>query len=773
MCTRGGIYKANCLRTCLKEVPNNLIFHLKRFEFDLNDLSRRKINDYFEFPMSLDINAYHVDQLSNPNVQIPEDIFDLVGVLVHAGTCENGHYYSYIRQRPDLVGSSKPSWVEFDDSNVVPFDPEDIPSKAFGGLAEEGGYSRSQLKPYSAYMLFYERRTSIENAQHVQIEGVKGEPFKVAAPTILHQEVMEANRIFIEEYTRFDPNHTKFVRQLHNACRTVNQGTCSEDHDQEDRVLHVVLAHLGQIVWRQPSPEMFVEIVNQLRRTVLSCFKCCNAVLNTLAADEYPLLDPLVRCSHNRVRSCLRTFIMDCLKSVREMEPAIYGLDRIETSVQTDGPEIADGILAAVITKLRKTADKTWISTRGWDDFYLLLHQILELGAFEVATLLNCGFLRFCTRLFVLPMLHNLEGEEQELSRIMQGKRMGVFNRLIDFLSTLVSRTNVRLTPIASDYGDRMSQIDEEEMRFPLTMEEIDILFSWDRQFNALAVLDRTLEFFDHTKTAHFAPGVIVKCMLETDDISLQTKIYNTIVEGVGLEPPFCNAYMIAALSYCEATPMVEYIPRVITAVSKAIVAWTRDDDDRTPSEHAIHEFFFGILGAENGVLFERKHSYMFKQYLMQKARIYAVPLLLHPNERVRRGTQTFLTRLYKDCDDAPPDTMFCRWKSIRELLPELQSRIIYEKDAGMLRSHLSCLVGVCQSLLNLLWSLGHDDDPELERYKDDNDKTLFYQWSTEVEARMRAWPPDLDSPLSSAEQFEPSEYGSESDGGGPEAFEV
>jgi ubiquitin carboxyl-terminal hydrolase 34 len=88
-----------------------LILHLKRFEFDLIDLSRRKIYDHFAFPETLDVSPYTIDHLADPSRACKEDLFDLVGVLVHTGTCENGHYYSYIRERPSPGGVVTPNWV--------------------------------------------------------------------------------------------------------------------------------------------------------------------------------------------------------------------------------------------------------------------------------------------------------------------------------------------------------------------------------------------------------------------------------------------------------------------------------------------------------------------------------------------------------------------------------------------------------------------------------------------------------------------------------------
>lgn len=45
-------------RTFFDKMPNILIFTLKRFEFDYENMIRYKLNDYFEFPLDLDMQKY-------------------------------------------------------------------------------------------------------------------------------------------------------------------------------------------------------------------------------------------------------------------------------------------------------------------------------------------------------------------------------------------------------------------------------------------------------------------------------------------------------------------------------------------------------------------------------------------------------------------------------------------------------------------------------------------------------------------------------------------
>lgn len=97
-------------RACLKDIPDNLIFHLKRFDYDVMSGQRSKINDQFEFPHRIDMAPYHVDYQKDADPPSEPDLFELSGVLVHSGTAESGHYYSYIRERPPNSADSN-SWV--------------------------------------------------------------------------------------------------------------------------------------------------------------------------------------------------------------------------------------------------------------------------------------------------------------------------------------------------------------------------------------------------------------------------------------------------------------------------------------------------------------------------------------------------------------------------------------------------------------------------------------------------------------------------------------
>ena len=102
-------------------------------------------------------------------------IYKLVGVVVHHGNAEAGHYYSYINvmrheweENENYLNTEKDRWVEFNDSTVREFDFSKLEAECFGGVEEdyqtgymEEGNDVAKLvggRSKSAYLLIYEKK---------------------------------------------------------------------------------------------------------------------------------------------------------------------------------------------------------------------------------------------------------------------------------------------------------------------------------------------------------------------------------------------------------------------------------------------------------------------------------------------------------------------------------------------------------------------------------------------------------------------------------------
>ena len=147
------------------KAPNVLQIQLKRFEFV--PFGRGKLSQFIEYPLVLDLTSYLTSSLrsnesvrrgkkrnksgNNKNNNMLDDImgsasakskeassssvYDLIGVLVHAGSSMNsGHYYSYVKAQNGF-------WFEMDDESVT-------------------NVSEKTVLRQKAYLLFYTLRNA-------------------------------------------------------------------------------------------------------------------------------------------------------------------------------------------------------------------------------------------------------------------------------------------------------------------------------------------------------------------------------------------------------------------------------------------------------------------------------------------------------------------------------------------------------------------------------------------------------------------------------------
>ncbi|XP_075147597.1 ubiquitinyl hydrolase 1 puf [Haematobia irritans] len=171
-------------RACFKKLPQILCFNTMRYTFNMVTMLKEKVNTHFSFPMRLNMSDY-VEKTLMPHQykedrekrktegdgnELEDDLeecleYELVGVTVHTGTADGGHYYSFIKER-NKSAIQHDRWFLFNDAEVKPFDPSQIAAECFGGEMTSKTYDSvtekyldfSFEKTNSAYMLFYERR---------------------------------------------------------------------------------------------------------------------------------------------------------------------------------------------------------------------------------------------------------------------------------------------------------------------------------------------------------------------------------------------------------------------------------------------------------------------------------------------------------------------------------------------------------------------------------------------------------------------------------------
>ena len=107
--------------------PPVLHLHLKRFEYDMQTDETIKLNDRYEFPLSLNLNAYLHEDVQEDERQ--DYAYVLHSVLVHSGEVNLGHYCAYI----NTMENKKNTWYKFDDETVLRVREKAAVNATFGG----------------------------------------------------------------------------------------------------------------------------------------------------------------------------------------------------------------------------------------------------------------------------------------------------------------------------------------------------------------------------------------------------------------------------------------------------------------------------------------------------------------------------------------------------------------------------------------------------------------------------------------------------------------
>lgn len=172
-------------------------------------MQKEKVNTHFSFPMKLDMSGYvektllpqqcqeskaeTIEDASQiePKSTMESELMDsftvddttneqyeysLIGVTVHTGNADGGHYYSFIKERNGPHPHAPDRWFLFNDAEVKQFDPSQIEAECFGGEMTSKTYDTvtekyldfSFEKTNSAYMLFYERVSSHQSNNETQ-----------------------------------------------------------------------------------------------------------------------------------------------------------------------------------------------------------------------------------------------------------------------------------------------------------------------------------------------------------------------------------------------------------------------------------------------------------------------------------------------------------------------------------------------------------------------------------------------------------------------------
>lgn len=578
-CTSCGRHVDAVKRACLKDVPDNLIFNLKRFDYDIMTGMRAKVNDEFQFPDTLDIAPYTLARLSDDAEDEEPDVFQLTGVIVHSGTADSGHYYSYIRQRPS-VKDVQNSWVQFNDQDVTVFDLLQMREQCFGGNSDT---FYNLPKFYSAYMLFYQRTSSIQTVERQFQDQGSVNPVRLPLPYHMEHHLAQHNELYLRSYCAQDSSHAKFVLLLLERMKIGNGGECSQDHTIESSTIEMALEYVRQISSRWKDMPYLEETLKGFQTYVGQCPSCARAIAHWFTGSRI-IEDVIVRSPYPAVRKGFSALFIDTFER----------LHTLKSRMSPDGDEYRnlDGDytqwLESCINQMAKLWETVIKTSRCWPEYFGILISLIRLGDSELAIVLDEEFIEKCIELITVhlnnpadfPVNKRLKTRYSVYLAARDRNRPYNHNVLVRLLVNMLTRIDFTLPP-GDDYrtGGKKLGLTYGEHEI-LGLGKIPPLLEWLRRliaggFNPHAV-DSLIE---HLASDRRLAGAVAEIIIK----GLNDRIVNTAVN-----------FLRPTVVFCENCPFEPHITDLVLPALESIstvgVDYSKD----------YLEFVDSLLKAEN-----------------------------------------------------------------------------------------------------------------------------------------------------------------------------
>ncbi|XP_066257421.1 ubiquitin carboxyl-terminal hydrolase puf [Euwallacea similis] len=478
-------------RACFKQLPHILCFNTMRYTFNMLTMLKEKVNTHFSFPLRLNMAGYVEKTLMPQHYQedkLKEDPeneqyeYDLIGVTVHTGTADGGHYYSFIKDR---TMGSRDKWFLFNDAEVKPFDPNQIAAECFGGEMTSKTYDSvtdkfmdfSFEKTNSAYMLFYERcpianadssessSTNLESMDSSSSSPTPNTTFELSKE--LEDWIWQDNMHFIQDKNIFEHTYFNFMWQI---CGYIPQTILPIEPNITQKAAQLSTSFFIETFIHAKEKPTMVQWVELVTKQFNACQEACIWFLEHMSQDVWWPVQVLLKCPNQMVRQMFQRLCIHVIQRLKQSHSSLYlkvdedvGLSKLDDPYNIDISKIGN---ASCVTKFIKTLLSLMehgakAHLKHLTEYFNFLYEFSKMGDEESKFLLAVGAINSMVHFYLGQKANDFvdvsEGEEDDemVSLPPEKYKPASLDKMITLIASLVEKSrdsNMKLQLSERDY---------------------------------------------------------------------------------------------------------------------------------------------------------------------------------------------------------------------------------------------------------------------------------------------------------------------------------
>ncbi|XP_050316350.1 ubiquitin carboxyl-terminal hydrolase 34 isoform X2 [Anthonomus grandis grandis] len=461
-------------RACFKQLPRILCFNTMRYTFNMLTMLKEKVNTHFSFPLRLNMAGYvektlmpqhyQEDKIKN-DPESEQYEYDLIGVTVHTGTADGGHYYSFIKDR---TAGSRDKWFLFNDAEVKPFDPNQIAAECFGGEMTSKTYDSvtdkfmdfSFEKTNSAYMLFYERcpltspdSTESSSTNLDSIEARSNSPVPTATFELskeLEDWIWQDNMHFIQDKNIFEHTYFNFMWQI---CGYIPQTILSIEPNITEKAAQLSTSFFIETFIHAKEKPTMVQWVELVTKQFNACQEACVWFLEHMAKDVWWPVQVLLKCPNQMVRQMFQRLCIHVIQRLKQSHSSLYL--KIDDGYEAEDPQNIDVTKignSSCVTKFIKTLLSLMehgakAHLKHLTEYFNFLYEFSKMGEEESKFLLGVGAINSMVHFYLGQKANDFvdvsEGEEDDemVPMPVEKYKPASLDKMITLIASLVEKS--------------------------------------------------------------------------------------------------------------------------------------------------------------------------------------------------------------------------------------------------------------------------------------------------------------------------------------------